>query len=98
MHYQTYSPPEELRPFVKYFWALSSDIDTPVTTLSAFPDGCPGVIMVQSESALCDNHKKKLPEIYLHGQITKPSNLTYAGKFSAIGISFQPHALKSVFG
>lgn len=98
MHYQTYSPPEELRPFVKYFWALSSDIDTPVTTLSAFPDGCPGVIMVQSESALCDDHKKKLPEIYLHGQITKPSNLTYAGKISAIGISFQPHALKSVFG
>jgi AraC-like DNA-binding protein len=47
---------------------------------------------------VCDNHHKKLPEIYLHGQITKPSKLSYTGNISAFGICFQPHALKCVFG
>ncbi|THU32973.1 AraC family transcriptional regulator [Niastella caeni] len=98
MNFQTFAPPENLTPFIKSFWALSSGIDTPVMTLRAFPDGCPGVIMVESESAVCDIHKKKLPGIYLHGQSIKASELTYSGKFSAIGINFQPHALRSVFG
>lgn len=98
MNYQTFAPPENLAPFIKFFWAFSSDTDSPLITLRAFPDGCPGMIMVQSETAVCDIEKKKLPGIYLHGQPVKASELTYSGKFSAIGINFQPYALRSFFG
>jgi AraC-like DNA-binding protein len=72
--------------------------NNPVTTLRAFPDGCPGVIMVQSETALCEGQQHKLPEIYLHGQPIKAAELSYSNKFSALGVSFQPHALQSIFG
>jgi AraC-like DNA-binding protein len=98
MNYQTFAPPEELKPFVKFFWTINTDVNTPVSTLHAFPDGCPGVIMVQSETALCDSKHQKLPDFYLHGQTIKPSTLSYSGKLTAIGISFQPFALKSIFG
>jgi AraC-like DNA-binding protein len=96
---QIVSPPEILKPFVKYFWTLNSDIDSPLKTLSAFPDGCPGIIMFQSEGgAICDNFNKKLPEVYLHGQTIAPSKASYYGRFSVVGVSFQPHALESIFG
>ena len=98
MNYQTFAPPESLKPFIKFFWAFSSDINSPEITLRAFPDGCPGVIMVQSESAVCDTLKKQLPGIYLYGQHLKASELTYSGKISIIGINFQPYSLRSVFG
>jgi AraC-like DNA-binding protein len=99
MDLQIVSPPEMLKPFVKYFWTLSNPVDSPLKTLSAFPDGSPGIIMVQSEGgAICDNGNKKLPDIYLHGQTVGPSKVSYHGKISVVGVSFQPHALKSIFG
>jgi AraC-like DNA-binding protein len=98
VNYQTFAPPEGLQSFIKFFWAFSSDIDSPEVTLRAFPDGSPGVIMVQSESAVCDTLKKQLPGIYLYGQHLKASELTYSGKISVMGINFQPYSLRSVFG
>lgn len=100
MHYQTFAPPEHLKPFIKYFWALESEpVDNATKTFSAIPDGCPGVIMVQSEKeAFCMNHDKKLPNIFLYGQTVVPASFSSAGKLGAIGICFQPHALKSIFG
>jgi AraC-like DNA-binding protein len=100
MHYQTFAPPARLKPFIKYFWALESDpVDNAEKTFSAIPDGCPGVIMVKSEKeAFCLNHDKKLPNIFLYGQTVAPSCFSSVGKLGAIGICFQPHALKSIFG
>ncbi|MBN9382428.1 MAG: AraC family transcriptional regulator [Chitinophagaceae bacterium] len=96
---QIFAPPEILKPVVKYFWAVDNPADSPPATLSAFPDGSPGIIMVQSEGgAICDNLNKKLSPIYLHGQTTGPSKISYKGKFSMVGVSLQPHSLKSIFG
>lgn len=44
------------------------------------------------------NHDKILPNIFLYGQTVAPSSFSTAGKLGAIGICFQPHALKSIFG
>ena len=99
MNPQIFFPPEILKPVIKYFWALDNPVDSPPKMFTAFPDGSPGVIMVQTENgALCDNHNKKLPTIYLHGQTIAPSKLSCSGRFSAVGVCFQPHALKSIFG
>lgn len=100
MNYQTFMPPEILMPFIKYFWALEGEaIDNAEKTFSAIPDGCPGVIMVQSEKeAFCTDNNKKLPNIFLYGQTIAPASFTSEGKLGVIGICFQPHALKSIFG
>jgi|SRR5688572_16783091 len=100
MKYQTFAPPEILKPFIKYFWALeSTSVDNSAKTFGAIVDGCPGAILVRSENeAFCDEKNKKLPGIFLYGQTTTPVHLSTAGNFNAIGICFQPHALKSVFG
>jgi AraC-like DNA-binding protein len=100
MNYQTFTPSEVLRPFVKYFWVLQNNgIDNTPKTFGAIVDGSPGVIMVQSEKeAFCDEQNKKLPDIFLYGQTTKPVSFTSSGKLNVVGICFQPHALKSVFG
>jgi AraC-like DNA-binding protein len=100
MNYQTIIPPDALKPFIKYFWVLESNgIDHAPKTFGAIVDGSPGVIMVQSEQeAFCDEQNKKLPDIFLYGQTTKPVSFTSAGRLNAVGICFQPHALKSVFG
>ncbi|HZE86442.1 MAG TPA: DUF6597 domain-containing transcriptional factor [Puia sp.] len=100
MNYQTFTPPATLAPFIKYFWALESNaVDDSEKTFSAIPDGCPGVIMVQSEKeAFIMDNDKKLPNIFLYGQTVTPMSFSSAGRFGAIGICFQPHALKSIFG
>ncbi|HMI05434.1 MAG TPA: AraC family transcriptional regulator [Pedobacter sp.] len=100
MNYQTFNPPEILQPFIKHFWALEGDAaGNSEKTFSAIPDGCPGVIMVQSEKeAFCLNNNKKLPNIFLYGQTIRPATFSAVGKIGAIGICFQPHALKSIFG
>lgn len=100
MKYQTFIPPDILKPFIKYFWALESmSNDNTQKTFGAIVDGCPGAILLRTENeAFCDENKKKLPGIFLYGQTTTPVQLSTAGTFSAIGICFQPHALKSVFG
>ena len=100
MNYQTFAPPEILAPFIKYFWVLESkQVDNSERTFSAIPDGCPGVVMVRSEKeAFCMDNDKKLPNIFLYGQTVSPSTFSSEGLVGAVGICFQPHALKSIFG
>lgn len=100
MDFQTFVPPEKLAPFIKYFWALESNgAEDAGRTFSAIPDGCPGVIMVRSEKEVFSmDNDRKLPNIFLYGQSVAPASLSSSGKVGAIGICFQPHALKSLFG
>lgn len=100
MNFKTFEPPENLKTFIKYFWALESNgAEHTEKTFSAIVDGCPGVIMLQSEKeGFCDEENKKLPNIFLYGQTIKPVKFSTTGNVDALGICFQPHALKSVFG
>lgn len=100
MDFQTFAPPEKLAPFIKYFWALEGNGSADTEhTFNAIPDGCPGVIMVRSEKdAFYMNNERKLPNIFLYGQSVAPASFSSNGKLGAIGICFQPHALKSLFG
>ena len=100
MIYQTFAPAGILAPYVKYFWALrSANKDYAPKTFSAFVDGSPGIMIVQSEDeAYYDENRKRLPEIFVYGQVVKPVSFTTHGDLNTIGICFQPHALNSVFG
>ena len=98
--YQKYAPPELLRPFIKFFWALESAAPVGTSkTFRAIVDGCPGAIILPSDNdAFCDEHKNKLPGLFLYGQTIKPVKFSASGPLKVIGICLQPHALKAVFG
>jgi AraC-like DNA-binding protein len=100
MNYKRILPPEHLRHFIKYFWVLEDENPHKVSkTFGAIVDGSPGAIILQPQNeAFCDERKKKLPGILLYGQAISPLKLITTGDFRAIGICFQPHALKSIFG
>jgi AraC-like DNA-binding protein len=101
MNYQTYAAPDTLKPYVRYFWVLeNSDADDSSQKIfGAIADGCPGIILHQTEKgSYHDESNKQLPEIFLYGQTIDPVKFYSPGRFTTIGVWLYPHALKSVFG
>ncbi len=100
MHYKKFAPPEELKQLVRYFWVLEDDYAhaSPKTFL-AIADGSPGIIFHHPEKgSLFDYEQKPLPQVILYGQTVEPVKFYSTGPFSAMGIYFNPHALKTIFG
>jgi AraC-like DNA-binding protein len=100
MHYQQFAPPEQLKELVRYFWVLEDrDANALPKTFMAIADGSPGIIFHQSEKGkLFDQGQQPLPDVILYGQTIEPVKFHTTGPFSAIGIYFYPHALKTIFG
>ena len=99
MNYQQVAPPVHLRDKVRYFWSLEkTGSDLSATTFKPLADGCPGIMFHQSESGSMVQFGKKLPEIFIYGQTTKPVEINTGGNFKTFGAVFQPNALKFVFG
>lgn len=100
MHYQQIQPPDCLKGYVRYFWTLENACtDGSLKTFRTLADGCPGLLFQQSgQGSLHDSQKNYLPGFLLYGQTTRCRELSTAGSFRTVGVYFQPHALKSVFG
>lgn len=100
MHFQQIPPPEYLKPYVRYYWTLENpDRGDELKTFSAIADGCPGLIFQQlSGTNFYDQDEKKLPPCFLYGQATGHRELYTPQQFRQIGVYFQPHALRTVFG
>lgn len=100
MNYQKFAPPEQLKELVRYFWVLEDrDADAVPKTFMAIADGSPGIIFHQSDKGkLLDPSQQALPDVILYGQTIEPVQFHTTGPFSAIGIYFYPHALKTIFG
>ncbi len=95
MNYKQIQPPDYLKSYVRYFWVLESS-DT--KTFRPIADGCPGLIFQPSEKGtFYDQAGKQLPAIVLYGQTIRHREIHIRGNFSAMGLSFYPNALKSVF-
>ncbi len=99
MNFNTFLPPEILRPYVKYFYTLE-DNDTPASqkTLRAIADGCPGILFQNNADGHLYQGDKTLPGTFLFGQSTCHTNLSLNGTFNAFGVYLQPNALNSIFG
>lgn len=102
MNYRIILPPENLRPFVKYFWVLENNNTTNNATITFSPlaDGCPGIMFQPPEKGtfFYPEENKQLPGIFLYGQTIQPAKMILSGKMNTVGIIFHPHALPSVFG
>lgn len=100
MHFQQIPPPEYLKPYVRYYWTLENHgRGDELKTFSAIADGCPGLIFQQlSGTNFYDQDEKKLPACFLYGQTSGYRELYTPQRFRQIGVYFQPHALRTVFG
>jgi AraC-like DNA-binding protein len=101
MDYRIILPPENLKPFVRYFWVLESNHNYDVQeTFNPLPDGCPGIMFQPSDKGTfyLEEGAKQLPGMMLYGQAIQPAKMILTGKLNTIGICLQPHALQSVFG
>jgi AraC-like DNA-binding protein len=94
------SPPDYLKPYVRYFWTLESNASGDSSTMfNAIADGCPGIVFQQiSGTAFFDSNHKKLPGCFLYGQATTNRALYTQQHFRQIGVYFYPDALRTVFG
>jgi AraC-like DNA-binding protein len=99
LKHQKISPPEHLREYVRYFWTLESNAaDLPSKTFKTIADGSPGLIFQYSDQGSFYQFDKKLPPVFLYGQSTRCTEIQSPSVFKSIGVYFEPHVLKSVFG
>jgi AraC-like DNA-binding protein len=101
MDYRIILPPENLKPFVRYFWVLENDnTNNAPITFSPLADGCPGIMFQPPEKGtfFYPEENKQLPGIFLYGQTIQPAKMILSGKVNTVGVIFHPHALQSVFG
>jgi AraC-like DNA-binding protein len=101
MDYRIILPPENLKPFVRYFWVLENkNANDATVTFSPLPDGCPGIMFQPPEKGtfFYPEENKQLPGIFLYGQTIQPAKMILSGKVNTVGVVFHPHALQSVFG
>jgi len=94
-------PPVLLQEFVRYFWILEdAPADTAPKTLNTLVDDSSGLIIQHGEghSAFVDSRGRELKTCFVYGQATHPSTTFSKGGFSLVGVHFQPHGLKSLFG
>ena len=97
MQYKQITPPDYLRQWVRFFWALETDSEVS-QVLNPLADGCPGIIFQHaSDGQFHDPAKHLMPEIFLYGQTIRCAPLCLNGKFRTVGVCFYPSALKSLF-
>ncbi|MBO2012752.1 helix-turn-helix domain-containing protein [Hymenobacter negativus] len=96
MHFQQLAPPEPLREYVQYFWALECAEPSP-TSFRTIADGCPGLVFQQTVGGIHDPAGKPWPTLLLHGQATKASEAQVGGAFQMVGACFHPSAVPAVF-
>lgn len=100
MNFQTFSPSEILKPFVRYFYSLETNMEIPndQKMLRTIADGCPGIIFQDDRKGKLVRDQKVLPTVFLFGQSTRPSDIVLRGSFDALGVCLHPNALNAVFG
>lgn len=98
MDYKMYAPADALKPYVRYFWSLESNISSPLQNFRTMADGCPGLVFQHADNGVYYQYDKELPETFLYGQSTRFAELNLTGTFKTLGIFFYPSAIKLLFG
>jgi AraC-like DNA-binding protein len=99
MNYQRITPPSSLKNYVLDFWALESPTeDDSQKTFTVLCNGLPGLIFQENPAVFTGFGGERLPQLFVFGQARKHGQLHGGGRFRTIGVTFQPTALKSVFG
>ncbi|HEY0977054.1 MAG TPA: helix-turn-helix domain-containing protein [Flavobacteriales bacterium] len=100
MRFSQFPPPPELTEHVRCFWTVDSGSDAGVPrSFNTVADGFPGALVVlPGGSTLIDGVKGEMPFAFLYGQATTCRTLSAQGTLRAMGLFFQPPALRTLFG
>lgn len=99
MQFQTIPAPEGLQHLIKTCWFVQDAAETGLKTFRTIADGTPGLIFQRSESGeTLWREGKKLAPVFVFGQSTRFAEISTAGRLDLLGIYFQPHALRCIFG
>ncbi|THU39437.1 AraC family transcriptional regulator [Niastella caeni] len=100
MDYRIFSPPENLRSVVRYFWVLENNNPGNSTIIfSPLADGCPGIMIQQPDKGTFHTEdNRQLSSSFLYGQTVQPTKLYLTGQLNTVGVCFHPNALQAVFG
>ncbi|WP_346319668.1 AraC family transcriptional regulator [Chitinophaga sp. YIM B06452] len=98
MKYRQLVPPPHLQDHIRHFWILESEHPNGDSTFRTLADGCPGLILQDTDKGVMFKNDKELPGALLYGQSTSHAEVKVEGMFSTIGIYFSPSGLRSVFG
>lgn len=95
MDIRFYRPGERLRPYVRYFYALSSR--GPLSTLT-FPLGCPQIVFHKGTPPFIPELGLRQPRFAVSGQTDFPAHLRTEEEMEMIVAVFYPHAPATLFG
>lgn len=101
MGYKQYPVHPTLKNWVRYFWSYDSYTPTvQALHIRSFADRYPRLIFqdIRNSSPIKDAWGNEKPICYLSGIDTAPSNAFWDSRFSHFGVSFEPHALHTIFG
>ncbi|HMR91744.1 MAG TPA: helix-turn-helix domain-containing protein [Chitinophagaceae bacterium] len=101
MSYKQYPVHPSLKNWIRYFW--SYDVYTShvhALHIRSFADRYPRLIFqdIRMFSPIKDASGAAKPVCYLSGIDTAPVDAFWDSRFSHFGVSFQPHALHTIFG
>lgn len=97
MQFHQFAPPEQLRTYVRFLWALDAP-SAGHNTLRTIADGCPGLVFQQAApGGIRDEAHKPWPTLLLYGQATRPGTVHADGPFRMVGACFHPSAVPALF-
>lgn len=99
MKFKEIIPGERLRPYVKCFFVVDSEIDVTITD-TILPGGCVEFVFNLGEIAwksATDNGFQSDPPVELLGQVTRPIAIKGKGKNYLLGIRFFAHTAAYFF-
>lgn len=91
-------PIPPLQKHIRFFFLLENNSTDFIEKFKLIPEGVPGLIFQENPTIFYNKDNQRLPPTFLFGQATQYDELRAKGSFRNIGVSFQPTALKSVFG
>ncbi|MEO8066679.1 MAG: DUF6597 domain-containing transcriptional factor [Flavobacteriales bacterium] len=100
MRFEQFPPPEHLAGVIRCFWTVDSGAEKGAQrSFNTVADGYPGLmVLLPGGAVLHDSEHGEMPVAFLYGQATTCRTLGAKGHLRALGIFFQPQALRSVFG
>jgi AraC-like DNA-binding protein len=99
MNYQTFAPPPSLKSYVREFWTLEDPTnDQKLKTFTVMCNGVPGLVFQENPEVFTGFAGERLPQCFVFGQARGFGQLQGSGPFRMIGVTFQPSALRTVFG
>lgn len=100
MRFTQFPPPEQLADVVRCFWTVDSAGERAAErSFNTMADGFPGLmVLLPGGAPIVDSEHGPMAPAFLYGQATTWRQLSANGRLHALGLFFQPHALRSLFG